>query len=1051
MRAHTFDQGASAKVSSCLTCISQGASRASAKALAFVYLNSGSDKSGSDDSGHNNSGPDSSGSDNAGSDNFGSDISGSNHSGSDFSGCAYTPTTSALTAIVPWIAVEIAAVEQFVLQGVALDLHAAGPSMLRKDRQPCRPAAGRSAWLAGPRWHGRQPALLQHCGHACVLEGIRRGAKIMGPSSTRFTIYIAGFLGQSIRHYRARYIAAASALETYDEILARRPQRQDVLDVCLHLPHGFIKTAQSSQAVAQVFFPIVLANVGVFWHLHFLGCYSAQLGRLRARLELQLVNDPDLQTFADTPAGHPQRVFRPARSWGTQALAAAGAPGVLANMRHRLDALGLRQPGAQPQPLEALLAMARIGAELAQHLVGWRNDGAQLGAVRSGWLEPKEWLAAIFAVLPAAVVLCGLFHGCSLSKFGVLQGSAEAWQSRRAVAAIRAADEVVPAVSKTMSYFAALAGKFEVTVLQSHGTHIPFEVRGAATLLFWAPDILANPVNANGSFELGDLAGMQLLGSVRQWVSKMIPTYYWPGDDVLLEQYRVLTRAWKQAVLDDLAVKADVWETRVDGTFAFCWPGFWKQAHVDSRFAPASASAARQLFHYTGSFGESECAAEGVGSILKFLASTSNLSPARVVGKTLMKFYGLAGDGSDDQFLERVWRSMGKCSFNFAHARARQCRYRLGHGSKTLRRMLKASAARKVKKGRTAIVKIVLLSSGHSCEESADAKLSLAALRASLQDHVVCACGCHCPFVNAIDVRCAGACVGILRMSSGQWLNSKISPAEIVRRFDFNANFSEQVYRRFHACIAKRAELPDWLGEGRPALLSGEHFPVSVVPSPRSPPLYWVTPAWDYVVSNFIRRDGTYEPSELNLFRSLVREGDVVCDLGSHVGSYAIPLASHVGLGGRVYAFEPFRLVFQLLMANVAINGLANVYGHNVAVGAQAEALTVRSPALSLSSNIGATSVFNQALPHYGIDHVLQYEGEEQVNVISFDSLELDRVDFMKIDVEGALAKARVGLSLRAGASSARTLDLRSQRALVAAQVACSSPRWARASSARHT
>lgn len=212
-----------------------------------------------------------------------------------------------------------------------------------------------------------------------------------------------------------------------------------VLDVCLHLPHGFIKTAQSSQAVAQVFFPMVLANVGVFWHLHFLGCYSAQLGRLRARLELQLVNDPVLSritpgfrcricrllrtrpqdmwghlrschtrplAFASGEAGfEPQRVFRPARSWGTQALAAAGAPGVLANMRHRLDALGLRQPGAQPQPLEALLAMARIGAELAQHLVGWRNDGAQLGAVRSGWLEPKEWLAAIFAVLPAAVAL----------------------------------------------------------------------------------------------------------------------------------------------------------------------------------------------------------------------------------------------------------------------------------------------------------------------------------------------------------------------------------------------------------------------------------------------------------------------------------------------------------------------------------------------------------------------------------------------------------------------------------------------------------------------
>ncbi|CAE8602529.1 unnamed protein product [Polarella glacialis] len=700
---------------SCSDLESNRASRASAKALAFVYLNSGSDKSGSDDSGHNNSGPDSSGSDNAGSDNFGSDISGSNHSGSDFSGCPGLPLRSlrssslcSRASLLTCMPLDRACCGRTGNHADQLlgDLLGLPARVGMADNLHCYNTAGmfQAATAKGRGIEDRDEevgvnrsvSLFTHWVEfvgkfrSKFRRGINKGLleEAFCILVTWFTIYIAGFLGQSIRHYRARYIAAASALETY------------VLDVCLHLPHGFIKTAQSSQAVAQVFFPIVLANVGVFWHLHFLGCYSAQLGRLRARLELQLVNDPDLQTFADTPAGHPQRVFRPARSWGTQALAAAGAPGVLANMRHRLDALGLRQPGAQPQPLEALLAMARIGAELAQHLVGWRNDGAQLGAVRSGWLEPKEWLAAIFAVLPAAVVLCGLFHGCSLSKFGVLQGSAEAWQSRRAVAAIRAADEVVPAVSKTMSYFAALAGKFEVTVLQSHGTHIPFEVRGAATLLFWAPDILANPVNANGSFELGDLAGMQLLGTVRQWVSKMIPTYYWPGDDVLLEQYRVLTRAWKQAVLDDLAVKADVWETRVDGTFAFCWPGFWKQAHVDSRFAPASASAARQLFHYTGSFGESECAAEGVGSILKFLASTSNLSPARVVGKTLMKFYGLAGDGSDDQFLERVWRSMGKCSFNFAHARARQCRYRLGHGSKTLRRMLKASAARKVKKGR---------------------------------------------------------------------------------------------------------------------------------------------------------------------------------------------------------------------------------------------------------------------------------------------------------------------------------------------------------------
>lgn len=233
--------------------------------------------------------------------------------------------------------------------------------------------------------------------------------------------------------------------------------------------------------------------------------------------------------------------------------------------------------------------------------------------------------------------------------------------------------------------------------------------------------------------------------------------------------------------------------------------------------------------------------------------------------------------------------------------------------------------------------------------------------------------------------------------------------AEIVRRFDWQVNFSEHSYRRFQACLVRRKDLPDYRSPYRPSLLSGEHFPISVVPSRNAPPLYWVTPAWDYVVSNFIRRDGTYEKAELELFRGLVAEGDVVCDLGSHVGSYAVPLAFHVGPKGIVHAFEPFRVVFQLLMANVAINGLLNVYGHNVGVGEKSDLVRAKSPALTRSSNIGATGVYDQAIPQYSENHVLQYEGEEDIQVITFDSLNLERVDFMKIDVEGALEKVLAG------------------------------------------
>lgn len=233
--------------------------------------------------------------------------------------------------------------------------------------------------------------------------------------------------------------------------------------------------------------------------------------------------------------------------------------------------------------------------------------------------------------------------------------------------------------------------------------------------------------------------------------------------------------------------------------------------------------------------------------------------------------------------------------------------------------------------------------------------------------------------------------------------------AEMIRRFDWTYNTSEILYRRFHACLARRKDLPDWTGANRPPLMSGEHYPVSVVPSVLAPPLYWITPVYDYVVSNFIRREGTYEPMELEVFRNLVREGEVVCDLGSHVGSYSIPLAFHVGPAGRVYAFEPFRVVFQLLTGNAAINGLANFYSYNVALGDKPDVLKVQSPALRRSSNIGATAVFLQAKAVYGENHVLQYEGEENVKVVTFDSFELEEVHFMKIDVEGALDKVLLG------------------------------------------
>ncbi|MGH3719099.1 MAG: FkbM family methyltransferase [Pseudonocardiaceae bacterium] len=96
---------------------------------------------------------------------------------------------------------------------------------------------------------------------------------------------------------------------------------------------------------------------------------------------------------------------------------------------------------------------------------------------------------------------------------------------------------------------------------------------------------------------------------------------------------------------------------------------------------------------------------------------------------------------------------------------------------------------------------------------------------------------------------------------------------------------------------------------------------------------------------------GSWEPGTVELMRRTVREGDVVFDVGAHVGYYATLLSTLVGPGGGVHAFEPHPGNFQVLSRNTA--ELANVTVVNTAV--------TEHPGrrlLHFSSNTGRHSLF---------------------------------------------------------------------------------------------
>jgi FkbM family methyltransferase len=144
---------------------------------------------------------------------------------------------------------------------------------------------------------------------------------------------------------------------------------------------------------------------------------------------------------------------------------------------------------------------------------------------------------------------------------------------------------------------------------------------------------------------------------------------------------------------------------------------------------------------------------------------------------------------------------------------------------------------------------------------------------------------------------------------------------------------------------------------------------------------------YDSWIGRSLERYGEYCPGEARLFQAILRCGMTVVEVGANIGVHTVLLAKLVGERGRVLAFEPQPVVFQLLCANLALNSILHARCRQVAVAA--EPGTLRLPAVDYCR----PGNFGSVRP--------QERGGESVEVIRLDSLQLERCHFIKIDVEG--------------------------------------------------
>ena len=132
----------------------------------------------------------------------------------------------------------------------------------------------------------------------------------------------------------------------------------------------------------------------------------------------------------------------------------------------------------------------------------------------------------------------------------------------------------------------------------------------------------------------------------------------------------------------------------------------------------------------------------------------------------------------------------------------------------------------------------------------------------------------------------------------------------------------------------------------------------------------------------------------------------IVIDVGANIGTFTIEVAKLLMKHhGKIYSFEPQRIIFQSLCANIFINQLDNVYSYNVALGNKKEKIEIPELDLFQSKNIGGFSIeknIRENLETIGNQNIEKTNQFYKIQKNTLDTYSIDKIiAFIKADVEG--------------------------------------------------
>ena len=155
------------------------------------------------------------------------------------------------------------------------------------------------------------------------------------------------------------------------------------------------------------------------------------------------------------------------------------------------------------------------------------------------------------------------------------------------------------------------------------------------------------------------------------------------------------------------------------------------------------------------------------------------------------------------------------------------------------------------------------------------------------------------------------------------------------------------------------------------------------------------------VISNTLKKNGAWEGWLLDFYYRLIQKDWICIDAGANIGTHSIPMAT---LCNVVYAFEPQSSIYNNLCGNIFLNGMDNrIIPIKKGLGDKEEIKQLWDESKEDFGD-GFINYGGRGIEHKDCGHEFdpnEVRKQDQVKVIALDSYNFERVDLIKMDIQG--------------------------------------------------